>query len=92
MKLAFIILSALLIGACTEKPSLCQCMKNSIDINKELKSSLNDEKKIRLLNEQNTTKMEACNELLKKLSASEKEDMAVEAKKCQYYPEFLKLF
>jgi hypothetical protein len=71
---------------------LCQCMKNSIDINKELKSSLNDEKKIRLLNEQNATKMEACNEPLKKLSASEKEDMAVEAKKCQYYPEFLKLF
>ena len=92
MKLAFIILSALLIGACTEKTTLCQCMKNSIDINKELKSSLNDEKKIRLLNEQNATKMEACNEPLKKLSASEKEDMAVEAKKCQYYPEFLKLF
>jgi hypothetical protein len=92
MKLSLIIFAAILICACAEKPTLCECMKKSIDINKALNDCKNDEVKIRALNDENEKKMEGCNDLLSGLSASEKEEMSQEAEDCEFYPEFLKLF
>lgn len=88
--LSFLVLY--LIVACGEKPTICDCMKKSIDINKELLESKNDEKKIKSINDRNEETMADCNEFIGGLSASDKEEMAREAKDCEYYPEFMKLF
>jgi hypothetical protein len=92
MKVTFLVITTFIVFACAEKPTLCECMKKSVDINKELTACKNDEKKIREINEQTETKMEGCNGLLEGLSASEKDEMSQEAKNCEFYPEFLQLF